>query len=147
MVSSPFIFNTFSKTSSQITEGTNGSVTKECCPFLLKRNIKKSEKHPQKYFFTRDSRLKNNFGPDPSQEISIELAKRVKMPYLFIKATDSPFYERKMYYDQIVDILKTNPDFELHNVEATHHLHLTHPELVAPIITEFLNKNATTSKL
>lgn len=69
------------------------------------------------------------------------------MPYCFIKATDSPFYERKIYYDQVVEILKTNPEFELHNVEATHHLHLTHPELVAPIITNFINKYLSSSKL
>ena len=79
--------------------------------------------------------------------MSVELAKKIKMPYLFIKATESPYYERKIYYDEIIDILKTNPDFQLHYVEATHHLHLTHPELVAPIINAFLQKYMTTSKL
>lgn len=69
------------------------------------------------------------------------------MPYCFIKATDSPFYEKKIYYNQAVEILKTNLEFELHNIETAHHLHLTHPELVAPIIINFINKYLSSNRL
>jgi pimeloyl-ACP methyl ester carboxylesterase len=41
---------------------TRKSVTKECAPYLLRRNIKKSEKLLNKYYFNRDSRLKYGIG-------------------------------------------------------------------------------------
>lgn len=127
--------------------GTNGSVTKECCPFLLKRNIKKSEKHPEKYFFTRDSRLKNNSGASMSQEISVELAKNLKMPYLYIQAKHTPLRERKVYHEEVIAIMSKSPKFEHCEIDSTHHLHLTHPEMVAPVINEFLGKYLTRGKL
>jgi len=80
--------------------------------------------------------------------VSKELAKRINIPYCFIKATNSPYYERKEYYDEIIEILKQSEQFESHLVDSTHHLHLTEPEKVAPIITAFIDKHKTaTNKL
>lgn len=121
--------------------GTYGSVSKETAQYLLKRNIKRSEKFPGKFYFTRDSRLKYNYSSSFSQSVSVELAKRLKMPHLFIKALHSPFYERREYFDEVIDILKENKDFECHTVDSTHHLHLTEPEKLAPILTEFIEKH------
>lgn len=121
-------------------KATRHSVTKATAPYLLKRNIKESSKYPDKYYYTRDSRIKFNYFAFMPQEVSLELAKRIQLPYLFMKALKSPYYEDKKYFDQVIEILKENPQFELHFVEATHHLHLTHPELVAPILGEFLKK-------
>ena len=87
-----------------VSEGTHCSVSRECCSFLLKRNIKKSEKHPQKYFFTRDSRLKANFIATLSQEFVVEMAKKLKMPYLFLQCKNTPLYELEKYHNEIVDI-------------------------------------------
>lgn len=125
--------------------GTSGSVTKECAGNLLKRNIKRSDKFPGKFYFTRDSRLKYNYSPSFSQPVSVELAKKLNMPHLFIKALNSPFYERKEYFDEVVEILNQNKDFEHHTVDATHHLHLTDPEKVAPIISNFIEKHRQVS--
>lgn len=66
-------------------ESTGGSVTKECCKFLLKRNIDKSTLYPNKYFFSRDSRWKYSYNVHLPQDVTLELAKRIRMPYLFIK--------------------------------------------------------------
>ncbi|CRK88376.1 CLUMA_CG002153, isoform A [Clunio marinus] len=121
--------------------GTRGSVTKESAQYLLKRNIKRSEKYPGKFYFTRDSRLKNSFSPNFSQPVSKELSKRLKMPHLFIKALHAPFWEKREYYDEVIDILQENENFECHTVDATHHLHLTHPETVAPLISNFIEKH------
>lgn len=125
----------------RLTLGTNNSVTKETAQYLLKRNIKRSEKYPGKFYFTRDSRLKWNYSTNFPQTVTAELAKRLNMPYLFMKAQHSPYYERKEYFDEIVSILKESPKFEYHTVDATHHLHLTSPEKIAPIITNFINKH------
>lgn len=125
----------------KMNQATRGSVTPEAAPFLLKRNIKRSDKYPGKFYFTRDSRLKYNFSPSFSQPVSVELAKRLTIPHMFIKAKNSPYYERKEYFDEVVSVLKeNNKDFELHYIDATHHLHLTEPEKIAPLVSEFIEK-------
>jgi len=125
----------------RLNTGTFGSVTKEAAGYLLKRNIKRSEKYPGKFYFTRDSRLKYNFTPNFSQPVSVELAKKLNMPHIFLKALNSPYYEPKNYYDEVIDILKGNKNFEHHVVDSTHHMHLTEPEKVAPIISAFIEKH------
>ncbi|XP_050078020.1 probable serine hydrolase [Anopheles maculipalpis] len=122
--------------------GTNKSVTREAAPFLLHRNTRKSTLHPDQYYFTRDSRLKHSIGLGWDQAINLEFAKRIVLPYLFIKAKHSPYYEDKKYFNECVDVIKQhNPQFELEFVDSTHHLHLTEPEKVAPIINPFLEKH------
>lgn len=126
----------------RLESGTMGSVTKDCAQYLLKRNIKRSEKFPGKFYFTRDSRLKFNYSTSFSQQVSVALAKKLKMPHLFIKAKNSPYYERREYFDEVIDILKENSKFENHTIDSTHHLHLTEPEKVAPLISDFIEKYA-----
>lgn len=121
-------------------KATNNSITKEVAPYMMKRNIAESTKNPGNYYFTRDSRIKSNYSTNLPQEVSLELAKRIQIPYLFMKATKSPYYEDKKYFDETIEILKQNELFQLEFVEATHHLHLTHPEIVAPIVSKFLEK-------
>uniref|UniRef100_A0A2M4APH1 Putative valacyclovir hydrolase n=1 Tax=Anopheles triannulatus TaxID=58253 RepID=A0A2M4APH1_9DIPT len=121
--------------------GAVNSITREACPFLLQRNIRRSVKYPDKYYFSRDSRLKYGLGFLWSQEINLRLAQNLTMPFLFVKASDSPYWESKQYYDEAIEILRRdNAHFELAHVEGTHHVHLSHPERVAPIVTEFLRK-------
>jgi pimeloyl-ACP methyl ester carboxylesterase len=125
----------------KLSEATMGSVTKEAAPFLLERAIKRSEKFPEKFYFTRDSRLKFNVQVSFSREIILEMIKRLHMPYLFIKCKDSPYYEDKKYFDEAVEAMRANDKFELHFVEGTHHAHLTTPEVMSDIISSFLDKN------
>lgn len=125
----------------RLVAGTYGSVTKESAEYLLKRNIRRSEKFPGKFYFTRDSRLKYNYSQSFPQAVSIELAKNLKLPHLFIKAANSPYYERKEYFNEVIDVLKENKDFEFHMIDSTHHLHLTEPEKVAPVISKFIEKH------
>jgi pimeloyl-ACP methyl ester carboxylesterase len=125
----------------KMVEGTQGSVTAECAQYLLKRNLKRSEKYPGKFYFARDSRLKFSYGSNYPQEVLVELAKRITCPHMFIKASKSPYYERKEYHDQVVDILNKNPKFEYQTIDSTHHLHLTEPEKVSGVISDFINKH------
>ena len=82
-----------------------------------------------------------------SQEVFVELAKKLKMPYLFLRCKSTPVYELEAHHNEIIDILTKSPKFEHHIIDAPHHLHLTHPELVAPLINAFLSKHFTCSKL
>ncbi|XP_062553003.1 probable serine hydrolase [Armigeres subalbatus] len=132
---------TYDEMVNRLHEATYKSISRETCPYLLHRNIKKSLKYPEKYYFTRDSRLKYSMGMHFSNEVTVDLAKQIKMPFLFIKAKQSPYFEDKKYYEQIIELLKTNnPYFEHRLVEGTHHVHLSNPERVAPMITAFLSK-------
>lgn len=121
-------------------EGTFKSVSKEAAPFLLNRNIAKSTVDPNKFYFTRDSRLKGMNYAIPTHEVNIELAKRIVCPHLFIKATDSPLYEKKHFYEEVLNLLKGNPSFKFVTVEGKHHVHLTDPTVVSGEISEFINK-------
>ncbi|XP_055639574.1 probable serine hydrolase [Toxorhynchites rutilus septentrionalis] len=132
---------TYAEMVERLHEATFHSISRECCPYLLHRNMKKSMKYPEKYYFTRDSRLKYHVGLAFSQDVCLSMAKQLTMPFLFIKATQSPYFEDKRYYDQVVDVLKAeNPFFVLRAVKGKHHVHLTEPERVAPVVTDFLLK-------
>jgi len=132
---------TYEEMVDRLHSGSYGSVSVETAEFLLKRNIKRSEKYPGKFYFTRDSRLKYNYAPSFSHAVSVELAKKLNMPHLFIKAMQSPYYEKREYFDEIIEILNKNKNFENHLLDAGHHLHLTEPEKVAPIISDFIKKH------
>lgn len=122
--------------------GTNGSVTRECCKYILKRNAIESKIDPGMYYFSRDARVKFSHYTYVPQETSVEFAKRIKVPYLFIKAKGSKYFEDKKYLHEVIDMLKANnPHFEWHLVDGTHHLHLTTPENISQRIVEFFNKH------
>lgn len=72
----------------------------------------------------------------------MELAKRIQMPYLFVKADDSQQFEAQSNVEEILDILKENPHFETFNAPGQHHLHLTNPERVSPEISDFMERHS-----
>uniref|UniRef100_A0A1L8DBV8 AB hydrolase-1 domain-containing protein n=1 Tax=Nyssomyia neivai TaxID=330878 RepID=A0A1L8DBV8_9DIPT len=125
-------------------KGTNGSVTKEACPYLLKRAIAKSAKDPEKFFYTRDSRLKGFAFQSISQEVAIAMTKRITCPYMFIKCTKSVYYEDKKYIDEIIECFQeNNPNFEYQTIEGKHHAHLNEPQKFKDILTAFIRKHRT----
>ncbi|XP_058059154.1 probable serine hydrolase [Anopheles bellator] len=122
-------------------EGTAASVTRETCPYLLQRNIKPSRKFPGKYYFDRDNRMKYNVIPGWADSINMELAKRITAPFLTIKALESPYAGSREGFEQIVAVLReSNPKYEVKFVKGSHHVHLTEPENVVPLVVEFLRK-------
>lgn len=124
----------------RLTSATLLSVTRETAPYLLNRAIKPSATHPDEYYFTRDSRLKTLNAVMLPHETNLLLAKRITAPYCFIKAMQSSFQENRKYFDETVNVMKENPNFELHGVDGTHHVHLTEPSKVSEIISNFLIK-------
>ncbi|XP_075969517.1 putative serine hydrolase [Anticarsia gemmatalis] len=121
--------------------GTNKSVSLESVQYLMERGVKQSKKDPTKYYISRDSRLKYVlFNPENKQFVEA-LVKRLKCPTLYVKAIDSPYSadEYSTYMREVVE--RNNENFELHFVPGTHHVHLNDPNIVAPLITNFLKKH------
>lgn len=119
---------TYDELIERLYNGTSGSVTKETCPFLLERAIKKSEKYPEKYYFSRDSRLKYTNIQAAGQEALLNLARKITSPYLYIQAELTPLHEEEKYFNEGLAAMKENPNFQHQLIlNATHHLHLTNP--------------------
>lgn len=124
--------------------GTRKSVAMESVQHLLKRGIKASKADPNKYYFSRDSRLKYTlFNPEDKKFVEA-LVRRLKCPTLYVKAIDSP-YSADAYSIEMREILEqNNENYEFHFVPGTHHVHLNNPELIAPLIKNFIqNHNLT----
>ncbi|XP_054735513.1 probable serine hydrolase [Anastrepha obliqua] len=120
-------------------EGSQRSVDIDKCKHLLDRNIAKSRKFPEKYYFSRDSRLKyyNRLITWPA--LDLELARRIKnVPYMVIKATKSNYMGEDS--KEIIEILRqNNPHFEYHEIDGTHHVHLNNARECATVINPFIN--------
>ncbi|KAL5293237.1 hypothetical protein ACFFRR_011788 [Megaselia abdita] len=122
-------------------KGTNKSVEKEFCKHLLERNLAKSEKDPEKFYFRRDARLKASMFYMFPHESILEMGKRITAPHLFIKARQAPFYENRKYYDDVLSYLKANKSlFEHYDVDGTHHVHLNEAEKISKIVNPFIMK-------
>lgn len=121
--------------------GTRKSVALESVQHLLKRGIKASKADPNKYYFSRDSRLKYIlFNPEDKKFVEA-LVRRLKCPTLYIKAIDSP-YSADAYSIEMREILEqNNENYEFHFVPGTHHVHLNNPELIAPLIKNFIQNH------
>ncbi|KAJ8725597.1 hypothetical protein PYW08_003780 [Mythimna loreyi] len=121
--------------------GTRKSVALESVPHLLKRGAKQSKTDPTKYYFSRDSRLKYSLFNAEDKKFVEALVRRLKCPTLYVKAIDSP-YSSDAYSIEMREILEqTNENYEFHFVRGTHHVHLNNPELVAPLIKNFVKKH------
>ncbi len=120
--------------------GYMGSINEEVAPHLLERAVRESKKNPGKFFLSLDGRVKHSYFNFVPHEVSVELAKRLNMPYLFFRSNYLPFGNQN-FFNEIVDIMKANPNFEMHYVDAGHHMHLTDPEIVAPIMKKFMEKH------
>lgn len=121
--------------------GTQKSVDMESVKYLMKRGCKRSKSDINKFYFSRDSRIKYTlFNPEDKKFVQA-LLMRMKSPSLYIKAIDSP-YASDNYSVEMREVLEKNNDkFECHFVPGTHHVHLNNPEIVAPVIKKFLEKH------
>lgn len=125
----------------RIYDGSLQSVTKENAKYLMERGTKSSPNHPNRFYFTRDIRVKFMQPFLVEQIIGMEYVKRIKAAYLFIKADDRDFAEPEKNLRQAVQLFKkVNKKFEMLKVRGTHHAHLNEPALMAQQISTFLKK-------
>ncbi|XP_073840154.1 uncharacterized protein isoform X2 [Musca autumnalis] len=137
---------TFKQLETLLYEGSQQSVDLENCKYILERNITKSELYPDKYYFSRDGRVKYLMEFNPNTGMAIEMAKRIckkNIPYLVIKGGESTNASAKA--TEIDDyLLANNNKFESYMYpKGTHHLHLNNAKPVAQIIIGFLQKYDT----
>ena len=117
--------------------GSFDSLDEDASRILLQRGLKQVDGG---YVFSRDRRLLAaplSFTP---KEDMLHLARKITADVLIIKYKDGPYFESEEDYMEHVEALKTSSkNVRYVEIEGTHHVHLRHPERVAPFITEFLN--------
>ncbi|KAK1134083.1 hypothetical protein K0M31_011868 [Melipona bicolor] len=115
-----------------------GSITKEGAMILMKRGLRPASE-PERYYFSRDPRLKVSVLGMISLDLVLAYAARIKCAYLNIRAVPGMKFDHPEYYEKILDQIKLGAKkFEYHKVEGTHHVHLNNPERIAPIINNFI---------
>jgi pimeloyl-ACP methyl ester carboxylesterase len=118
-----------------------GSIDEKDAEILLRRGLRKLSDEDE-YEFTRD--LRSTVRPylfnDFTNEQLKEVARGIVCPFLLIEAKNSSLvFEPKELYREFYDLYRdASEDFRYVEVEGRHHVHLSHPELVAPIISNFL---------
>jgi pimeloyl-ACP methyl ester carboxylesterase len=124
--------------------GSTRSVTRETAPCLLERNIQPSTKFPDKYYFSRDRRLQSAILMNMPQEQQVEVAARLTMPFLFIKASHSHWTSSSTVVndEEVLRVLNGHPNFQHCVIESnSHHVHLVEPEKVAPVVNDFIKRH------
>jgi pimeloyl-ACP methyl ester carboxylesterase len=117
--------------------GTFGSLDDKACRILCKRGLRKFE---DGYVFSRDRRVLAAPLAFIPKEDQVILARKVTADVLIIKFSEGPYYEPAENYREHVEALRTQSKCVRYvEMEGKHHTHLTHPELVAPIINDFLH--------
>ncbi|EDW50164.1 probable serine hydrolase [Drosophila sechellia] len=122
-----------------LAKGSYNSVTPEFAQHLLHRQVSKSQLYPDRFFFSRDGRVKYYSLTQMEPGFSEALAKRIRRkPYLIIKGSRSNFVGVRT--EKAVAILRhNNPHFEFYEVEGgTHHVHLHAAEECARYIVPFI---------
>ncbi|KAK9304763.1 hypothetical protein QLX08_003975 [Tetragonisca angustula] len=115
-----------------------GSITKEGAMILMKRGLRPASE-PERYYFSRDPRLKVSVLGMISLDLVLAYAARIKCAYLNIRAIPGMKLDHPEYYEKVLDQIKLGAKkFEYHKVEGTHHVHLNNPERIAPIINNFI---------
>eukprot|EP00090_Calanus_glacialis_P046277 TRINITY_DN9005_c0_g1_i1.p1 TRINITY_DN9005_c0_g1~~TRINITY_DN9005_c0_g1_i1.p1 ORF type:complete len:350 (-),score=102.57 TRINITY_DN9005_c0_g1_i1:108-1157(-) len=118
-----------------------GSISKESVETLMSRGLIKTP-DGSGYTWSADLRLRIPTAFNMVQEITEEFGSKVECPHLLIKATEASKYMTDESYDKILKVfMQNNPHFQYRELPGGHHLHLNTPELVAPVINKFLEKD------
>ncbi|XP_054735628.1 probable serine hydrolase [Anastrepha obliqua] len=124
-------------------KGSGYSVNLENCKYILERNLSRSRKYPEKYYFSRDTRVKYILDLEAEKAFFQAMAMRIcvmKIPHLVIKAGASTNIGPES--TELIAIMnENNPHFETHVVpNGTHHVHLNDAPLIAKLIAPFLKR-------
>ncbi|CAG9808648.1 unnamed protein product [Chironomus riparius] len=127
----------------RVNTGSFFNITTESAPYLLDRNITRSSKYPDKFYFSRDPRLKNIILMTHPESTAIESAKRINIPFLFFTTKQSsPLYAKFKYFDNLIKTFQQNPKFKLEVIDSdSHYFHLNDPEMISNAIGRFLIEN------
>lgn len=117
-------------------KNTAGSLNEEACRILFERGLKQVG---DGYALRRDPRLlAAPLSYNPKEE-NLSMARKITSDILIIKSTWK-FHEKDEDVVEHLEALKTSSkSFRFVEVDAPHHVHLTHPQLVAPLISELFS--------
>ena len=116
---------------------TDSDLDRESARILVESALKKEG---EGYCFTHDPRLRAHSRLRLSEEMVLAFFKRITCPTLFIKADKGwPFPE-----DLVQKRFECVANLQQEHVPGGHHVHMSHPELVAPLVNEFLLKGIPT---
>lgn len=118
----------------------DGSIDRKSAEILMIRGMNKAPaKHSKDgYFYSRDLRLKVAAMGIFSLEQVLTFAECIKCNVLNIRAIPGLKWDREEVIPIILDAIGKNANMEYHEVNGTHHLHLTTPERISQIINSFL---------
>ncbi|XP_050534408.1 probable serine hydrolase isoform X3 [Daktulosphaira vitifoliae] len=120
-----------------VMDGHHSTLTRKACEILMKRGMYPVKDN--KYFFSRDTRLKVVWLGLPSLDVIKEYAGRIKCRYFNIKAKPYIRMDNWPVYSELLNIIKTNvKQFLFIEYDGTHHLHLNNPECLASDVKDFI---------
>ncbi|XP_017059065.1 serine hydrolase-like protein [Drosophila ficusphila] len=130
---------TLSQLTKVLAKGSSNSVTTEFAKHLLHRQVAKSQLYPDRFYFSRDGRVKYYHSIFIEPGLAAEMAKRIRRkPYLIIKGSRS-YYVGDCCEEPFSIMRENNPHFEFYEVEGgTHHVHLHAAEECARYIVPFI---------
>nr|CAD7267865.1 unnamed protein product [Timema shepardi] len=104
---------------------------------LLTRDLKQVSE--DRYIFCKDQRTKFLVFPIISNEQHMALLSSVRCPLLLIMGNQSSLKNFALAQELLQMFKKNCEEFRYFVVEGGHDLHLNNPEIVAPLVTNFLN--------
>ncbi|KAK5645543.1 hypothetical protein RI129_006843 [Pyrocoelia pectoralis] len=118
------------------------SISPDMCKYILERSISKSSTNPNKFYFTRDLRLKLLPFLEYKNEDVMKMVDKFTCPALLCLGTvETNKFKVLTQTPEFYEILKKiNLKFEIHTVEGTHHVHLNNPERLGELINSFIEK-------
>lgn len=120
----------------------SGTYKEEYCKHILQRNVSPSKTEPNKFYFTRDARLKCGVNWYNSTEEIVEECEQITFPVCAFEAERSVYFIDKELWELVSGKIRArNNHFEMHFVKGgNHHVHLNNPELICDTINNFLLK-------
>uniref|UniRef100_A0A034V5K8 Putative serine hydrolase n=1 Tax=Bactrocera dorsalis TaxID=27457 RepID=A0A034V5K8_BACDO len=134
---------TFAECERRLYEASGRSILLENCKYILERNISKSRKFADRYYFSRDTRLKYIMDQQSVEALGKAMAMRIcaaKLPYMVLRGGASSNIGQDSL--KIIGwLIEDNPNFETHLIaDGLHHFHLNQPETTANLIIPFLKR-------
>ncbi len=134
--------STYQQLLNRIKKARTGMVSEEGCKILLDRNIIKEGENSYRFSHDLKLRIAPGMAMMTTEQFS-QFWEAIKAPVLFIKAeTNDQFSEQASKDFQIaMEMAKTqNPNMNVeYHVAGNHHVHLNSPNLIANIISKFLD--------
>ncbi|XP_066139707.1 probable serine hydrolase isoform X2 [Euwallacea fornicatus] len=107
---------------------------------LMNRNVAPSKIYPEKYYFTRDPRLKQCEMFCFTTAELMKNAPNIKCPVFLVRASSHGTHHENFY--EILEVFKKNGiKYVFRFVKGTHHVHLNNPERFAEDLNTFLLEN------